>query len=33
MGLQVPHVNTAEEALEVIAAVKYHPAGAPVRAT
>ena len=27
MGVQVPHVNTAEEAREVIAAVKYHPAG------
>ena len=29
MGVQVPHVNTAEDAREVIAAVKYHPA-APV---
>lgn len=27
MGVQVPHVNSAEEAREVIAAVKYHPAG------
>lgn len=27
MGVQVPHVNTAEEAREVVAAVKYHPAG------
>ena len=27
MGVQVPHVNTAEDAREVIAAVKYHPAG------
>ena len=27
MGVQVPHVNTAAEAREVIAAVKYHPAG------
>jgi 2-keto-3-deoxy-L-rhamnonate aldolase RhmA len=27
MGVQVPHVNTAEDACEVIAAVKYHPAG------
>lgn len=27
MGVQVPHVNTAEEAREVIAAVKYHPLG------
>jgi 4-hydroxy-2-oxoheptanedioate aldolase len=27
MGVQVPHVNTPEEAREVIAAVKYHPAG------
>ena len=27
MGVQVPHVNTAEEAREVIQAVKYHPAG------
>jgi len=27
MGVQVPHVNTAAEAEEVIAAVKYHPAG------
>jgi 2-keto-3-deoxy-L-rhamnonate aldolase RhmA len=25
--VQVPHVNTAEDAHEVIAAVKYHPAG------
>ena len=27
MGVQVPHVNTASEAREVLAAVKYHPAG------
>ena len=27
MGVQVPHVTTAEEAREVIAAVKYHPLG------
>ncbi|MGZ8156298.1 MAG: HpcH/HpaI aldolase family protein, partial [Burkholderiales bacterium] len=27
MGVQVPHVNTAAEAREVIAAVKYHPIG------
>ncbi|HUP95232.1 MAG TPA: aldolase/citrate lyase family protein [Burkholderiales bacterium] len=27
MGVQVPHVNTAEEAREVVAAVKYHPQG------
>ena len=27
MGVQVPHVTTAEEAREVIAAVKYHPSG------
>lgn len=27
LGVQVPHVNTAEQAREVIAAVKYHPAG------
>ena len=27
MGVQVPHVNTATEAREAIAAVKYHPAG------
>src|SRR5687767_9004992 len=27
MGVQVPHVNTAHDAREVIAAVKYHPAG------
>ena len=27
MGVQVPHVNTAEDAQEVIAAVKYHPLG------
>jgi 4-hydroxy-2-oxoheptanedioate aldolase len=27
MGVQVPHVNTAEAAREVIAAVKYHPSG------
>lgn len=27
MGVQVPHVNTAADAREVIAAVKYHPAG------
>jgi 2-keto-3-deoxy-L-rhamnonate aldolase RhmA len=27
MGVQVPHVNTAQEARDVIAAVKYHPAG------
>jgi 2-keto-3-deoxy-L-rhamnonate aldolase RhmA len=27
MGVQVPHVNSAAEAREAIAAVKYHPAG------
>jgi 4-hydroxy-2-oxoheptanedioate aldolase len=27
MGVQVPHVNTAAQAREVIAAVKFHPAG------
>lgn len=27
MGVQVPHVNTAQDARDVIAAVKYHPAG------
>jgi 2-keto-3-deoxy-L-rhamnonate aldolase RhmA len=27
MGVQVPHVNTAEDAREVLAAVKYHPVG------
>lgn len=27
MGVQVPHVNTAEDARQVIAAVKYHPLG------
>ena len=27
MGVQVPHVNTAADAREVLAAVKYHPAG------
>ena len=27
MGVQVPHVNTAEDARKVIAAVKYHPQG------
>jgi 4-hydroxy-2-oxoheptanedioate aldolase len=27
MGVQVPHVNTAAEAREVFAAVKYHPQG------
>jgi 2-keto-3-deoxy-L-rhamnonate aldolase RhmA len=27
MGVQVPHVNSSAEAREVIAAVKYHPAG------
>ena len=27
MGVQVPHVNTAAEAREVLAAVKYHPVG------
>ena len=27
MGVQVPHVTTAAEAREVIAAVKYHPLG------
>jgi 2-keto-3-deoxy-L-rhamnonate aldolase RhmA len=27
MGVQVPHVRTAAEAREVIAAVKYHPLG------
>lgn len=26
-GVQVPHVNTAEEARQVVAAVKYHPIG------
>ena len=26
-GVQVPHVNTAADAREVLAAVKYHPAG------
>lgn len=26
-GVQVPHVNTAEEARQVVAAVKYHPLG------
>lgn len=26
-GVQVPHVNTAAQAREVLAAVKYHPAG------
>ena len=32
MGVQVPHVNTAVHAREVIAAVKYHPAGRRVLA-
>lgn len=27
MGVQVPHVSTAEDAREVVAAVKYHPLG------
>ena len=27
MGVQVPHVNTARDAREVLAAVKYHPTG------
>ena len=27
MGVQVPHVNTAEDARQVVAAVKYHPLG------
>jgi 2-keto-3-deoxy-L-rhamnonate aldolase RhmA len=27
MGVQVPHVNTAQDARDVIAAVKYHPLG------
>jgi 2-keto-3-deoxy-L-rhamnonate aldolase RhmA len=27
MGVQVPHVNTAADAREVLAAVKYHPQG------
>ena len=27
MGVQVPHVNTAADARDVLAAVKYHPAG------
>ena len=27
MGVQVPHVNTAADAREVVEAVKYHPAG------
>lgn len=27
MGVQVPHVNTAAEAREVVQAVKFHPAG------
>jgi len=27
MGVQVPHVNTAAEAREVLAAAKYHPQG------
>jgi 2-keto-3-deoxy-L-rhamnonate aldolase RhmA len=27
MGVQVPHVNTVEDARDVIAAVKYHPLG------
>lgn len=27
MGVQVPHVNTADDAREVLAAVKYHPTG------
>jgi 4-hydroxy-2-oxoheptanedioate aldolase len=27
MGVQVPHVNTAEEAREVVSSVKFHPEG------
>lgn len=27
MGVQVPHVNTAEDARQVVAAVKFHPLG------
>ena len=27
MGVQVPHVNTAEDARRAVAAVKYHPLG------
>ncbi|MBN1685634.1 MAG: hypothetical protein JW852_03220 [Spirochaetales bacterium] len=27
MGVQVPHVNTAEDARKVVEAVKYHPVG------
>jgi 4-hydroxy-2-oxoheptanedioate aldolase len=27
LGVQVPHVNTVEDAREVLAAVKYHPQG------
>ncbi len=27
MGVQVPHVNTGEDARSAVAAVKYHPAG------
>jgi 2-keto-3-deoxy-L-rhamnonate aldolase RhmA len=27
MGVQVPHVNTAQDARDVVAAVKYHPTG------
>jgi 2-keto-3-deoxy-L-rhamnonate aldolase RhmA len=27
LGVQVPHVNTAEDAQEVVASVKYHPSG------
>jgi len=27
MGVQVPHVNTAAQARDVVAAVKFHPAG------
>jgi 2-keto-3-deoxy-L-rhamnonate aldolase RhmA len=27
MGVQVPHVNTAEDARQVVASVKYHPLG------
>lgn len=27
MGVQVPHVNTAEDAREAVAAVKFHPRG------
>ena len=27
MGVQVPHVNTAQDARDVVAAVKYHPLG------